>query len=167
VVAAAGNLDYFSYAPYLEPHAQLSVSATAMQSTDAGARAGFGVICRRGTGDARVSYEFALRSDGSWTLDRHDGAIGPKAGGPTTLRSGSSSGAPGALPVTVRANCATQADGTTTQLAFYVNGSQVADLTDVDKLSAGVGWTGGTEVVGVNQPFVVVFSNFEERDVSL
>jgi hypothetical protein len=163
VVVARGHLHHFAYSPYIQPVQQLNTSLTALESAGAPSGAGFGVVCRRGQGQAEVQYEFLVLG-ASWVVERRDGATGSTP--PTILQQGTTAVHPGPVPVTVVAMCATETDGRTTRLALFLNGSKVADLANRAATFQDTGWRGGIDVASVVSSTVTA-NRFEERDMAL
>ena len=165
---ATGAFFFYETSPYEEPKQQLSVGATATLDIHTPPDAGFGVDCIRGSGSSQIRYEFDADADSNWYVNR---IIGPDSDTnfPAILKQGSlgSSPAPGVLPVTLVAVCATMADGLTTRLALFVDGTKVADITDTAPTRSADGWvtdlvTSGSE----SGPVTVTVTHFEERDLS-
>jgi hypothetical protein len=155
-------MQHLVYAPYRVGKEQLSVSLTGTQ-TGAPSGAGFGVTCRRGTGATQVSYSFVVLNSGRFYIERDDAtSSGPRA---TIVERGQSPLKPGSTPITVVAICATLADGTTTRLALFIEGRELADFTNATKLS-GTGWVAGIDMSSGKTPSTMTASNWEERDLS-
>jgi len=167
VVVAKGNYNYYSPAPYYLRPLQISASVTATLDIHTPPDAGFGMDCDRGAAEALVTYEFIADADGKWFVDK---AIGDTASTiPTTLSSGSlgSSPAPGTIPVTLVGICATQSDGVTTRLVFFIDGNKVADFVDNTDASSGRGWAADLVTAASDSgPVTVTVTRFELRDLS-
>jgi hypothetical protein len=165
VVVADGTLHHIAYAPYTEPVAQLSMTAIATQTANAPQGAGFGVLCGRGTGATAVEYEFLVLGGSRWFVERHDGSLA--AGTGHLIKEGTSPLSPGSAPVTVTAMCATGTDGQTSRLALFVNGFQVADVSDTASVFTDAGWFGGVDVASqATRSSTVTLSHYEERDLA-
>jgi hypothetical protein len=130
---------FFSYAPDDTPAQQVSLSVTAVEAPGSDPDAGYGASCRRGPDSAsQLRYEFRITGSGEWFIERNQGDLSSQtptvlAQGPTRLLAG--------WGATVSAVCATLADCTTTRLALFLNGTKVADTTDV-ATADGAGWLG-------------------------
>ena len=165
-ITARNFVDHYVSAPYGEPKQQLSVSVTATESLGSPAGAGFGVGCSRGPTDPTVSYDYAVEIGGTWRLYRHDLRPG-EANAHTLLKQGTAPAAPGAASLTAEIMCATLSDGVTTRLLVFVNGAQVADITDLVPDLPRLGWLGGLVVRGEDSgPTTVITTHFEERDLT-
>jgi hypothetical protein len=168
VVVAKGAFLFYDPSPYSEPQQQLSVGATATLDIHTPPDAGFGVDCTRGTGSAQTTYEFTAEADSSWYVARLTGASSV-TNLPITLAQGTISGkpAPGVIPVTSVGVCATLADGLTTRLVFFIDGSKVADLIDTPPAASPDGWLADLVIVGSDTgPVTMTATHFEERDLS-
>jgi hypothetical protein len=163
ITGLGGALHYLVYSPQTSGSQQLSVAITATLSSES-TGAGFGVSCRRGQGGALVSYEMLVLDDGRWYVERRDGppSLGVEA---RILSKGSSAVLPGPLPITLVGMCATLNDGTSTRLALFVEGKQLADVTDSSTLPAD-GWLSGILAAGGDEPMTVIVSSFVARDLS-
>ena len=164
IVVARGALHHFSYSPYTQPIQQLNTSMTATQSAGPPSGAGFGLVCRRGVGTAEIQYEFLVLGR-TWVVERRNGDSTNSA--PAILLQGKSPVAPGAVPITVGAMCATEGDGRTTRLVLFLNGTKVADLPNVAPTFQDTGWRSGIDVASGAAPSTVTVSEFEERDLAL
>jgi hypothetical protein len=165
VVVAKGSLHHFSGAPYDVPLAELSMSVTATQSSDAPEGAGFGVTCAQGSGAQHIRYQFLVVLGGLFFIERK---IGPDGGnvGPTVVKQGTSSASPGSTPMTLVGDCITAADGQSTRLVLFIDGTMTADVTDTASVPSD-GWLGGLDVSSIDtNPSTVSVTKFEERDVS-
>jgi len=168
VVVAKGAFLFYDPSPYSEPQPQLSVGATATLDIHTPPDAGFGVDCTRGTGSEQTTYEFTADADSTWYVARLTGASGV-TNLPTTLAHGTLTGkpAPGVIAVTSVGVCATMADGLATRLAFFIDGSKVADLTDTPPAASPDGWVADLVTVGSDSgPVTMTATHFEERDLS-
>jgi hypothetical protein len=168
VAVAKAGFYYFEPSPYSEPKQQLSVRATATLDVHTPPDAGFGADCVRGSGSTQVRYEFTAAADASWYVQRVEGPDSDM-NVPTTLKHGSlgSAPAPGVIPVTLVAVCATMADGLTTRLALFVDGAKVADLTDTVQASSHEGWLADLITAGSDsRPVALTVTRFDERDLS-
>jgi hypothetical protein len=59
------------------------------------------------------------------------------------------------------------ADGLTTRLVFFIDGSKVADLTDTPQAALSPGWLADLVTAGSDSgPVTVTATHFEERDLS-
>jgi hypothetical protein len=168
VAVAKGAFLFYDPSPYSEPQQQLSVGATATLDIHTPPDAGFGVDCTRGAGSVQTTYEFTADADSTWYIARLTGASSV-TNFPTTLAQGTIRGkpAPGVIPVTSVGVCATLADGLTTRLVFFIDGSKVADLTDTQPAVSPDGWLADLVTVGSDSgPVTVTVTQFEERDLS-
>ncbi len=164
VVGALGDLHHFIYSPPHHSRQQLSMTVTAKE-TAAPAGAGFGVSCRRGSGVSMLSYEFLLFADGSWAVERRNGAPDVNTG-PETLEEGAGNVVPGSTPTTVQGVCAT-VDATTTRLVLFVNGSLVKDTSDTSNEMSTTAWLGGLDISSRSSAGqTVTITHYEERDLS-
>jgi len=140
------------------------MSITATQPAGSPANTGFGVVCRRGVGAARVQYEIYVGGS-QWVVERRDGAISGAA--PFVIKEGSSPSAAGPAPMTIVGMCATLADGVSSRVAVFVNGTNVGDLVDTATALSGHGWLTGLIVVSSDKaPNTVTVTRFEERDLA-
>jgi hypothetical protein len=151
---------FLSYAPDDTPAQQVSLSITAVEAAGADPDAGFGVSCRRGPDSAsQLRYEFTVTGAGRWFIERNEGDLSAQR--PTTLREGPTQ-LPAGTQVTVSAVCATLADGVTTRLALFLNGTKVADMLDVSTVD-GAGWLGAIMSTNVgNAPATTIVSRYNE-----
>jgi hypothetical protein len=165
VIVVRGFADHEAAAPYLTLKDQLSVSVTATESSDSPVGSGFGAACDRGLTDPTISYDFHVLVGGTWGIFRHDLRRGP-GNQHSLLKQGSSSKAPGAISRTIELMCATLSDGVTTRLVMFVDGTQVADISDPVSDLPRLGWVGGLDVSGVDSgPTTVTATHYEERDL--
>ncbi len=101
-----------------------------------------------------------------WYLERGQGAVSATLS-PSVLGQGAAPAEPGNTPMTVEGMCATLADGTTTRLALFVNGTKVADITDQVSSLPQTGWTSGLVVASqAGAPSIVTVSHFQVRDAA-
>jgi hypothetical protein len=157
--------DVFAAAPYGLAVNGLLITASEYISTDSSDTSGIGLLCRRGTGDNRVQYEFVVSKDGEWTVELRQG-VPSLTTAPTELRRGTSPTPAGATPITLKATCDTAADGRTTRLIFVVAGSTVVDFLDKQDALHDNGWFGGV-VAAIDPPSATIFvTTFEEREIS-
>lgn len=166
-VATAGYW-FFLPSPYFEPLQQLSVGATATLDIHTPPDAGFGVDCSRGSGASQTTYQFTAEADSNWYVVKWTGPDSATAN-PTTLKQGTIRGAPapGVIPVTLVGVCATMADELTTRLAFFIDGTKVADFTDTPQAALSVGWVADLVTAGSDSgPVTVTVTHFDERDLS-
>lgn len=168
VAVALGSYFYWTPSPYSEPKRQLSVGATATLDLHTPPDAGFGVDCVRGSGSSAIQYLFVADADATWYVMRYVGVVGPTTPA-EILKQGSlgSAPAPGVIPVTLVGVCATMGDGLTTRLAFFVDGSKVADFTDAAPASSPDGWLTDLDIAGSDlRAVTVTVTHFEESDLS-
>jgi hypothetical protein len=168
VSVATGGFWFSEPSPYFEPLQQLSVGATATLDIHTPPDAGFGVDCARGTGSSQTTYQFTAAADSNWYVMKWTGP-NSDTNFPTTLKQGTIRGAPapGVIPVTLVGVCATMADGMTTRLAFFIDGTKVADLTDTALAALSDGWVTDLVTAGSDSgPVTVTSTHFEERDLS-
>jgi hypothetical protein len=139
----------------------LSVSATVVQSVDAQAAgfslAGFGLVCSRSSGPTQLTYEFVVRADGAWDVDRFEGPP-EQASVVHVLSSGLGPVAAPTTETTMTGICTTL--GTATQLDFYVNGQLIFDTIDENPGPSFGGWIGGIDVRGASRPHSATLSRF-------
>lgn len=163
VILAKGDLHHYAESPYQQARRQLTASVTGTQSADAPDGAGLGVTCRRGVGAQQVRYQFLVLSGGQFFVEAGTGADSSTTV-PAILKQGSSPVSPGSTAITLVGACMSETDGKTTRLVLFVNGTNVADLTDVQTLS-GNGWLSGIDVASRNtNASTVTVTHFEERD---
>jgi hypothetical protein len=161
VIAGKGSLHHLAWAPYTRPFTQLSMEISATQTAAAPDGAGFGVTCDTGDGSTELHYTLIVEQPGTWYLERSDGPASL-----SLIKQGSSSAAPDATPMSITGMCATLADGHTTRLALFVNGTLVADASDYSSNTV-TGWVGGIVASSrEGQVTTVTFTKFEERDLS-
>jgi len=141
-LASTSLVDAFALSPYKKPLEGLSITATESISDGAADTSGIGILCRRGTGDSRVQYEFQLKRSGKWVVFLRTGAVSMN-NAPVTLRSGTAPTSAGATPVSLAATCRTSPDRMTTQLTFAVDGTTVVDFSDAGSLLPDSGWVAG------------------------
>jgi len=168
VTVATGGFWFTEPSPYFEPLQQLSVGATATLDIHTPPDAGFGVDCARGSGASQTTYQFTAAADSNWYVMRWTGPDSP-TNSPTTLKEGTIRGAPapGVISVTLVGVCATMADGVTTRLAFFIDGTKVADLIDISPAAATDGWLADLVTAGSDSgPVTVTATHFDERDLS-
>ena len=164
VVLGKGSFHHVLKAPYDRLLKQVGVSVTATQSTDAPAKAGFGVHCIRGSGTTVIRYEFLVLTPGIWYLERFDDLPGSNG---RILRQGASHADPGKTPMTVVGMCADLAGGRTTRLALFVNGTRKVDYVDYSGAVDLAGWTTGVTTASRDpKPSTVTFTHFEEHDLA-
>lgn len=151
---------FLSYAPDDTPVQQVSLSITAAEAAGADPDAGFGVSCRRGPDSAsQLRYEFTVTGSGRWFIERNQGDLSAQT--PTTLHEGPTQ-LPAGAQVTVSAVCATLADGITTRLALFLNGTKVADTLDVSTVD-GAGWLGAIMSTNPSSaPATTIVSRYNE-----
>lgn len=163
-IVGTGFFVHTATPPYQIAIQQVSMSITATQPAGSPAYTGFGVVCRRGVGAARVQYEIYVGGS-QWVVERRDGSI--PEGAPFVIKEGSSPAAAGPAPMTIVGICATLADGVSTRVAMFVNGAIVVDLIDTATALSGQGWLTGLIVVSSDKaPNMVTVTRFEERDVA-
>ena len=162
-ITGSGNFFHHTFAPYTEAFSQVGVSITALQDLDAPLGAGFGVVCRRGSGAAQIEYSLLLVNDRRWQIVRNNG---PDPVTTATLKEGTAPVSPGESPNTVVGMCATQPDHQTTRLTLFVNGTRVADITDTAPTFQDAGWiTGITTASQAPASSTVTAIEFQERDL--
>jgi hypothetical protein len=165
-ITGSGAFVYFASAPYTEPRQQLSVSITATLASDAPTDAGLGVGCGRGSGAAEIRYELIVFVDGSWVVERRNGAPSETTL-PLVLKEGASATVPVSTPVTIVGVCATLSDGHTTRVALFINGTQGVDLTDTATTLTSTGWVGSILLAASDaKPTTLTVTRFEERDIA-
>jgi hypothetical protein len=151
---------FLSYAPSDIPVQQATLSITAAEAAGADPDAGFGVSCRRGPDSAsQLRYEFTVTGAGRWFIERNEGDLSAQR--PTTLDEGPTP-SPAGAQVKVSAVCATLADGVTTRLALFLNGTKVADMLDISTVD-GAGWLGAIMSTNAgNAPATTIVSSYGE-----
>jgi hypothetical protein len=107
-----------------------------------------------------------VNESGRWFIERNQGAVSGQPGpAATILKEGTLLRPLGAAPLTVSGVCATLADGQTTRLALFLDGTQVADITDVAALD-GEGWLGGLlSAGGADVPATTTVSHYAEDNL--
>jgi hypothetical protein len=166
-VVARRFVDHEIGVPYAIPKDQLSVLVEATESTSSPVGSGLGTGCMRGLKDPTVHYDFVVQVGGTWEVAKHDLLAGA-ATQHNVLKKGTSPKAPGATSIVVELMCATLSDGVTTRLVAFVNGTQVADITDPVTSLPRFGWLGSLTVRGEDSgPTTVTATHFEERDLTL
>jgi hypothetical protein len=168
VSAATAGFWFSEPSPYVGLLPQLSVGITATLDIHTPPDAGFGVDCVRGTGASQTTYQFTATADSNWYVTKWTGPTSDTSVA-TTLKQGSIKGAPapGVIPVMLVGVCATMSDGVTTRLAFFIDGSKVADLTDTAQAALTDGWETDLVTAGSDSgPVTVTSTHFEERDLS-
>jgi len=164
VIVPSGNLHWFAVAPYEEPVEQMSAAVTASENATASANVGFGVMCFRGSGSSQQRFEFVDLDDGQWFIEENSGVPSPSRT-PRILEQGMTLVGLGRARTVVGA-CTTQPDGRTVNLAMFVDGSHVANLTATSSRSA-PGWLSAIVVDSrAASPSKVTVTRFEERDTS-
>lgn len=155
---------FLSYAPDDTPAQQVSLSVTATEADGADPDAGYGASCRRGPDSAsQLRYEFSITGSGTWYIERNQGELSAQT--PTVLEEGPTQLLAGSH-VTVSATCATLADGITTRLALFLNGTKVADRLDIGT-DDGAGWLGA--IMSTNPgtaPATTIVSHYNESALS-
>lgn len=165
VIAAKGALNHFAESPYSTAVDQVGMSVTATQSAGAPEGAGFGVTCDTGRGDQHLRYQFLVEVGHHFYIDEKTGADGGSVI-PTVVEQGDTSRDPGPEPMTVTGQCITGSDGHTTLLVLYVDGTELADITETANVPAGQ-WFTGIDVSSEDQASsAVTVTKFEERDLS-
>jgi hypothetical protein len=162
IAVAKGELHHFVSSPYARPLHELSALVTATQSADSRDATGFGVTFVRGSGPSQLRYQFLVLSSGRYFIEVSPGPDSA-TNFPNILKSGSAP-APGVTPTTIVGACITAADGTS-QLVLFVNGAEVADVTDAQAVSS-TGWLSGVDIASrAIRPTIVTFTRFEVRDL--
>ena len=123
----------------------LGVRAVVTQSPGS-AESGFAVACTRDSGPTQLTYSFFVRGDGSWNVERIEGA--PDNSGITTpLPATSSTRYDVTRPTMLEAVCAT-IDSTATHLDFYIDDHLVFDYVDANPGSSFGAWLATLDVRG-------------------
>jgi hypothetical protein len=153
--------------PYYLSAQQIGLSITAHESVGAPQTGGFGLLCNRG-GDSvtQLRYEFVVNESGRWFIERNQGELSSTPGrSAVILKEGTVLRPLGSQPLTMFGVCATLPDGRTTRLALFLDGTQVADITDVAALD-GQGWISGLlSVGGAGVPATTTVSTFSETSL--
>ena len=165
VVTVSGDFDYTLGSPRGKVLQQVATAVTGTFPGDTPLDAGFGVECERGTDASRISYEFVVSADGTWTISRRDGD--PSLAPLFLLLKGSSPLKLIDTPNAVEAMCVTLPDGKTTRLIIYVDGAPVADFRETRSSLPDSGWWVGLVVAGSGSaPATLTVKHFEERDLT-
>jgi hypothetical protein len=138
-VVAKGDLHHFAYAPFDQPIPRVAITAEFDTDARAAGQVGVGVSCDRRVGAESLRYEFLVFPGASWFIEEGQGSLGS---GPANnlLKTGRTSVKPGAH-VAVTGSCATAADGRSTELTLFVDGTRVAGLTSTTPVPASTtGW---------------------------
>jgi hypothetical protein len=152
VIANKKTVDHVLHSPYAAALPQISVSVTATTGNSPKGSAP-GVGCSRGPGEKTIKYTF---------VDTRPGAKAPA----TVLKRGVPPSTPGLDPIVVEGMCATLADGKSTRLIFFVNGIEVADVTDKVADLPAVGWFGDLIIRGQKAAVTTVtVTHFEVRNL--
>jgi len=164
VVAAKRSADHVLHSPYALAFPQISVSVTSTTGNSPKGSAP-GVGCSRGPSEKTIKYTFLVAVAGGWELMRRDTRPGAKAPA-TVLKRGTPPATPGLDPIVVEGMCATLADGKSTRLVFFVNGIEVADVTDKVADLPNVGWFGDLIIRGQKTAnTTVTVTHFEVRNL--
>ena len=163
VVVAKGDLHHYSYAPYGDPVAQISVTADYVTTTGTAGRSGVGVSCDQGKGKAALLYEFMVYPGKEWFIEEVRGSIGSDP--PTTvLKHGHTSVKHGKISVT--GACTTSANGSSTVATLFINGAKVGQVTSKRKPPAD-GWLAGIDVASLGtKPQTVAIETVTVRDTN-
>ena len=164
VVANKKTADHVLHSPYAAALPQISVSVTATTGTSPKGSAPW-VGCSRGPSEKTIKYTFVVAVAGGWELMRRDTRPGAKVPA-TVLKRGVPPATPGLDPIIVEGMCATLADGKSTRLIFFVNGIEVADVTDKVADLPQVGWFGDMIIRGQKTATTTVtVTHFEVRNL--
>ena len=167
VISTHTLVHLLALSPYYLSAEQIGLSLTAHESVGAPQTGGFGLLCNRG-GDSvsQLRYEFVVNESGRWFIERNQGELPTKAGGSAViLKEGTVLRPLGSQPATMSGVCATLPDGRTTRLALFLDGTMVADITDVAALD-GQGWISGLlSVGGAGVPATTTVSAFSETSL--
>ena len=165
VVAAKRSVDNVVHSPYALSLPQISVAATAAVSLKSPKGSAPGVGCSRGPSDRTIKYTFLVAVGGGWELMRRDTRPGAKTPA-TVLKRGSPPAPLGLDPLVIEGMCATLSDGKTTRVVFFINGIQVADVSDRVADLPSVGWFGDLIVRGQKTAVTTVtVTHFEVRNL--
>ena len=165
VVVVKRLADQVVHSPYALALPQISVAATATESRTSPKGSGPGVGCSRGPSDKTIKYTFLVVVGGGWEVMRRDTRPGAKSPA-TVLKRGTPPVGPGADPIVVEGMCATLSDGKTTRLVMFVNGIEMADITDPVADLPTVGWFGDLIVRGQKVgTTTVTVTHFEVRNL--
>jgi hypothetical protein len=167
VISTHTLVHLLALSPYYLSAQQIGLSIAAHESVGAPQTGGFGLLCNRG-GDSvtQLRYEFVVNESGRWFIERNQGALSSTpTGSAVILKEGTVLRPLGSKPLTMSGVCATLADGRTTRLALFLDGTQVADITDVAALD-GQGWISGLlSVGGAGVPATTTVSTFSETSL--
>ena len=165
VIDGHGYLTHYTLSPYAVPLPQASATITATQTSDAPPGAGLGVMCQQGTGQQLISYWLYISVGAVFHVSVVKGPDSPNNLS-SNIKRGTSGTGPGSTPVTIVGDCLTAADGKSTRLVLFVNGVNVADVTDPSTVS-GSGWQMGIVASSeASKSSTVTYTRFEERDLS-
>jgi hypothetical protein len=167
VISTHTLVHLLALSPYYLSAQQISLSMTAHESVGAAQTGGFGLLCNRGGNSVtQLRYEFVVNESGRWFVERNQGEVSTAPGGSALiLKEGTVLRPLGSQPLTLSGVCATLPDGRTTRLALFLDGTQVADITDVAALD-GQGWLGGVlSAGGAGVPATTTVSTFSENSL--
>ena len=167
VISTHALVHLLALSPYFLSAQQIALSTTAHESVGAPQTGGFGLLCNRGGNSVtQLRYEFVVNESGRWFIERNQGEVSTTPGGSAViLKEGTVLRPLGSQPMTLSGVCASLPDGRTTRLALFLDGTQVADITDVAALD-GQGWLGGVlSVGGAGVPATTTVSAFSQNSL--
>ena len=163
-VTSTASAHWLAFAPFDETAQQINLNMTAHESAGAPARAGFGLVCRRGPDStSNVRYEFIVNESNRWFIERNQGAV-TLSSTPTILDEGTLPAKLGSQELQISGICATLADGQTTRLALFAGTEKVADITAVSSLDSD-GWLGGLISSGDDMSSTTTVAGYTESDL--
>jgi hypothetical protein len=146
--------------PYQGTVDQLDVVLTGL--IPAGVGDGFGLTCEHSTVNGHVSRHFGIATPSTWSQDRQTQS------GNSMTSDGTGGDGPALVgkPTTLRAICATLADGSA-RFALQINGKTVFDRVDhFDGLTTGTGWSVRTDVNLAKPSHAVTLTKFDVRNLA-
>ncbi len=163
-ISGEGAYAHFVAAPYGTAYQAEAITVTAEVRSGDPKTSGYGVQCTPAT-NGQPSYAFFLNPNGTFVLDRYEGA----GGAPAVLDEGSTTGLPGiGQKATFTAGCilvSSSAGQSKVRLVLAVGRSVIADIVD-SAPGSGTGWTTGLVTsTTAAQPSVVDFTSFAIRNL--
>jgi len=141
---------------------QIAIALTA--SVDGVTSGGDGVtaLCRQQTATGQVEYRFGVSSGSTWSFTRSI-----QTGSHTDINGsgGVSQTNIGATPVSAVAVCATLADGRSTRVALFVDGTSVMDRVETADSDLKTGWSPVVQIDSSKSTPSVSLHKFEVRNL--